>query len=104
MILIRILDNWPFTDPPNVATVTVRQIVREGHPILIVVRDEQDGGWQFLSGGSFHVEDSMVVALKTMVQLDPTLLSLADLPLGWEAWRETKEHPWVRRRGTNDDF
>lgn len=27
---------WPFDEPKNVATVTVRQIIRESQPILLV--------------------------------------------------------------------
>ena len=40
--------DWPFADPTNVATITVRQIVRDGQPILHVSHDHEDGGWQFL--------------------------------------------------------
>jgi hypothetical protein len=86
---------WPFPTPPNTATVTVRQIIEDGDPILYVVHDAEEG-WQFLTGGKFVVEDSRLVALRVMVELDPTLRQLADLPPGWEAERTDRNQPWRR--------
>jgi hypothetical protein len=87
--------SWPFPDPPTTPTVTVRQIAEGGHPILYVVHDAE-AGWQFLTGGKFIADDSLLVALRVMVELDPTLRELADLPLGWEAERKDKNQPWAR--------
>jgi Domain of unknown function (DUF4265) len=91
--------NWPFDDPPNVATITVRQIIKEGAPILLVARDAEDGGWQFLTGGAFEVADSMVVSLREVFKHDPTIAELADLEPGWEATRKKVGAPWRRRSG-----
>jgi hypothetical protein len=88
---------WKFADPPNVVTCTVRQIVRDGHPILLVSHDDEDGGWQFLTGGAFDLADALLVALKEIVALDPSIVELADLPLGWQAWRERPGALWVRQ-------
>lgn len=71
--------NWPFDDPPNVATITVRQIVDDSEPILLVTRDADDGGWQFLTGEAFDVSDGMVVSLRSIYQRDRTIAELADL-------------------------
>jgi len=30
---------WPFADPPNLAVVTVKQILHDGKPVLYVVRE-----------------------------------------------------------------
>jgi hypothetical protein len=90
------MENWPFADPPDVASITVRQIVREGHPVLLVAHDADDGSWQFLTGGAFDVADGMVVSLQGMVERDSSLAELADLPLGWQAWREQRGSPWQR--------
>ena len=43
------MDDWPFADPPNVVSITVRQVVDRGEPILLVAHDAEDGGWQFLT-------------------------------------------------------
>lgn len=87
---------WPFGDPPNVATITARQVVESAAPILLVARDAEDGGWQFLTGGPFQVADAMVVSLQSMVDRDPTLVELADLAPGWQATRKGTGMTWKR--------
>jgi hypothetical protein len=88
--------NWPFDDPPNVATITVRQIIDGGEPILLVAHDAEDGGWQFLTGGAFDVDDGMVVSLRNIFERDPTIAELADLEPGWQATRIRVGSPWKR--------
>jgi hypothetical protein len=95
---------WPFDDPPNVATHTTRQIVRDGRPILYVSHDEDDGAWQFHTGDAeVSLWDGMIVCLSEMVRSDPSLLALADLPYGWVAFRESVDSPWRRCRRTELD-
>ena len=55
--------DWPFADAPNTMVVTVRQMVNDGEPILLVVHDAEEGDWQFLTGGEFHVADGTLVTL-----------------------------------------
>lgn len=40
--------------------------------------------------------ESMLVALREIIDLDDTLLELADLPPGWMASRASKTDPWRR--------
>lgn len=87
---------WPFADPPNVATYTTVKVLDEGHPILLVTHDEDDGAWQFLCGTTNEPTDGRIVGLDCIVQKDPSVLELADLPLGWRASRESPEDPWQR--------
>jgi hypothetical protein len=89
-------DDWPFGDPRNVATFTVRQIVQDGHPILRVTHDSEDGAWQFLEWETPRVEDAMVVSLEEIMQFDPSIRELANLPLGWRAIRRNRDEPWLR--------
>ena len=93
------MGDWPFSDPPNVASITVRQVVHGGEPILLVAHDADDGGWQFLTGGSFDVADGLIVSLASMVRRDPSVAELADLPLGWQASRGAVGQPWQRAPG-----
>jgi len=87
---------WVFDEPKNVAVITTLQVLREGQPILLVVHAADDGGWQFLTGRAFSVEDALVVALHEIVKHDPTVCELADLPLGYVAQRDWKGSPWRR--------
>lgn len=59
---------WPFDDPPNVATITVRQIVEGVEPILLVSRDAEERDWQFLTGGVFSMADAKIVSLRSMFE------------------------------------
>lgn len=89
--------DWPFDDPPNLATITTRSIMDGTEWIAMVSHDEDDGSWQFLPAGGFDENDAMVVGLHHFVEKDPSVAELADLPLGWRAWRQTPDAPWQRR-------
>lgn len=94
-------DYWPFDQGKNVATVTTRQVLREGHPILRVVHYLDDHSWAFTCGTTSDPNDALVVSMKSIVDLDPTILSIADLPPGWGASRRARGSPWERY--THDD-
>ncbi|MGH7145854.1 MAG: hypothetical protein ACREJ2_17225, partial [Planctomycetota bacterium] len=56
-----------------------------------------DGAWQFHPNlGPTSEKDAAVMSLKSIIEIDETILSLADLPQGWNAWRESKSSPWIR--------
>ena len=82
-------EHWPFDQSRDCAVITTKEIISRERPILFVSHDEDDHGWQFLTGGTVRREDAAVVALHEIVQLDPTVLALADLPPGWIARRRS---------------
>lgn len=92
--------DWPFDDPPNLAVITTRSVVRGGEWIASVSHDEDDGGWQFHDShpGPLVESDAMIVGLGEMVRRDPSLRALADLPVGWHAWRTAPGRRWQRAR------
>ena len=90
------MKQWPFADPENVAVFTTRSIVRDKQPILLVTHDADDGSWQFHEGGTPEPRDAMIVSLREMYLIDPTIAQLTDLPLGWHAWRRVPGDPWQR--------
>ena len=96
-------DDWPFDEPENLAVFTLKRIAQGGSPILRVTHDEEDGGWQFLDGGEVLMEEASLVCLRNMIQLDPSLLELADLPLGWVAERDGPGEPWKRTVAVTED-
>jgi hypothetical protein len=85
---------WPFEDPPNIAVFTTAHVARASKPILYVSHDAADGAWQFHSDDAFSDKDAMVVALAEIVELDPSVTSLAQLPLGWCATRTSRSSAW----------
>ncbi len=86
---------WPFHEGRNRAVFTTRQVLEEGRPVVFVSHDEE-GDWQFLCGTTNETKDGRIVALKNMVEKCPSLFDLVDLPLGWQAIRESPDRPWQR--------
>lgn len=89
-------DDWPFEEPENTAVITTRRIMEEGRPILSVFRDAEEGEWQFLDGEDVGPEDAMVVGFGSILRHDPSVSTLADLPPGWVAWRDSADADWQR--------
>lgn len=88
-------DEWPFSDPMNALAFSTRQVMREGHPVLRVSHDF-DGDWQVLCGTTLDSADLLVVCLGCAYQQNPSIGALADLPLGWTAWRDSPQMGWTR--------
>lgn len=91
-------DSWPFEDPKSVAVFTTKSVASGAEPILAVYHDSDDGAWQFIGAEDASEENGSLVSLQHVVNLDPSVAALADLPLGWRAWRESKGSPWRRGR------
>jgi hypothetical protein len=89
--------DWPFDQPRNCATFTMRQVMDGSEPILLVSHDQDDHGWQFIGSSEALMADAMLVALEEVVRRDPTVIEVADLEPGWQALREFVGGPWARR-------
>jgi hypothetical protein len=89
--------NWPFDQPRNVAAITDASIVEDAAPILLVIHYSEDDSWAFLSGGIFDISRGRFVSMGEVLDLDPTLHSIADLPSGWSATRPTAGEQWIRQ-------
>jgi hypothetical protein len=91
------MNTWKFREQPNTAIICNKKIINDGAWIAYVSHDLSDGGWQFHTVDSELLEaDAMVVSLKNIVDLDNSVVELADLPLGWHAWREAKTLKWEK--------
>jgi hypothetical protein len=85
----------PFAEPRNLVTFVTAQVLGRVEPILRAVH-EADGEWQFIGPTDGTLENAKIIALSEAVDLDPSILQLADLPLGWQAVRDSPEQPWKR--------
>jgi hypothetical protein len=83
-----------FSESSDTAVFTTRFVVRDKSPILFVYHDA-DGSWQF-HGNETNVDDKdmMLVGLGEVIEIDNTILEIADLPLGFEAMRSRKGDEW----------
>ena len=88
---------FPFKDKRNAATISCKCVLKDGQSIRYACHDNDDGMWQFLCGNSHESDDAMVVALEEVYQHDPSLSSIADLPLGYEAERKDEKSDWIIR-------
>ena len=76
----------------------MRQVLDGSEPILLVSHDEDDHAWQFIGTSDASVEDAKLVCLEEIVRLDPTVLEVADLPPGWQAFRDRVGGEWTRQK------
>jgi hypothetical protein len=66
-------------------------------PILYVTHDADDHAWQFIGGSGASTAIAMIVGLGEVVDLDPTVMEVADLEPGWQASRSNVGGAWQRR-------
>jgi hypothetical protein len=94
-------NEWLFDDDPSILAVTTIQVTDGKHLILYASRELDEEGevtWQFLClTVAFDMADAQLVRLDTVLQMDPTLGELADLPIGSSATRERAGALWVRQ-------
>ncbi|HET7857400.1 MAG TPA: hypothetical protein VFL41_13165 [Gaiellaceae bacterium] len=87
---------WPFEDPKDHTVYTTRFVLEEDRPILLVSRDP-DGEWEFLCTMTDDPKDAREVSLAFIVDQDPRVAEVADLPVAWRAFRDSPESPWLQR-------
>ena len=87
---------WPFDQTPKTAAITTRGVIAREEPIRIVLHYSDDHSWAFLCGTTDDEKDGRVIAMSEAVAIDSSVLEVADLPLGWKAWREEVGAPWQR--------
>jgi hypothetical protein len=75
--------------------ITTRNIVYDNDKILKASHDE-DGIWQFLDGSlNLDENDAMVVSLGTILEIDPSLKEILNLPMGCHAFRRDVGSNWI---------
>lgn len=85
---------YQFEQPMNTACFTCTHVVRESAEILHVTHDADDGGWQFLCGRDHAAADAMILCMGEIVEIDPSVNALFEMPDGVGASRETRIGEW----------
>jgi hypothetical protein len=88
--------DWKFSDKPHTKTFISKAVAEGQEWITYVTHDLSDGAWQFVGDTGIENGGPVLACLHHMVEKDPTLTELADMPRGWYAERETPEAPWER--------
>lgn len=97
------LYDWKFPVSPHTGVYTLRKIMIGEEPVLYVTHDASDGAWQFHGAGESRIEDAVVICSHHIVDKDPTIKELADLPRGWHASRSDISHPWEREKSPPEE-
>lgn len=84
-----------FAEDPKLGVITTSFVI-DGAPILMICHDDDDGGWQFLCGKTNDPAHGKIVHLEDIVALDASVCEVADLPLGWLAFRDSIGGKWTR--------
>jgi hypothetical protein len=90
--------DWKFPDKPHTKAFVSKTVNDGTEAITYVSHDLDDGAWQFLGDSMSNGEGPVLVCLHHPTDNDPSLIELADLPLGWWAERDASGEPWVRHQ------
>jgi hypothetical protein len=94
--------DWKFPDPPHTGVYLSKFVQSGSEPVTYVSHDVDDGAWQFL-GDSMTESGGVLSCLHHPIDSDPSLMELADLPLGWYAEREAPGLPWHRLKQESEE-
>ena len=89
-----------FKESLNTACFTTKFVVQDNKEITNVNHYSSDGAWQFFSSDEISNLDSvvMVISLKQIVEIDSSILEIADLPPEYKAKRLRKGMPWKKEK------
>src|SRR5438874_5218137 len=92
------LFNWKFPDDPHATAFLSETVHNRTEPVTYVSHDDGDGAWQFLGDSMSDGGGPVISCLHHLIDHDPSLVELADLPLGWYAERGRLGEPWIRKK------
>ena len=72
-----------FEDGPATMAFLSETVHTEEEAVTYVCHDADDGAWQFLGDRMAEVDGPVLVCLQHLIEHDPSLKELADLPVGW---------------------
>lgn len=93
----------PWSDPLDPVVITVSEVATGQRPAMRVRHSYGPGGWQFYDDAPLRSREPVVVLKDEILALDDSLRQVTDLPVGWEAVRESTQGPWTRRMDTDPE-
>ena len=82
-----------FKESLETAVLTSKYVVSGNSPIVHIAHHE-DGVWEFFGKEIINESEIMVVSLRQIIDIDPTVIQVSDLPIEFSAVRELKEKEW----------
>jgi len=78
------------------AVFTTVYVIENNSPIIYVSHD-MDGDWQFFGAEKgVEMDKARIVALGEIIERDPSVKEVLDMPKGTNAHRKSPESEWVR--------
>jgi len=89
--------NYGFKTSLNTAVFTTSFVIVDKKPITYVTHEFEDGAWQFFSDDFFddYEKVAKIVSLEEIIDLDPTIIDLAEMKEGQNASRNNPNEKWV---------
>jgi hypothetical protein len=97
------LFNWKFPNDPHTRVFLSERAHKGIEPVTYVSHDAIDGAWQFLGDSMSDGGGPVISCFHHPIDRDPSLVELADLPLGWCAERSRVGEPWTRKKHATDE-
>jgi hypothetical protein len=97
------LFNWKFPDPPHTRVFVPEAVSSGAEPVTYVSHDLEDGAWQFLGDSMSGGREPVLLCLHHAIDNDPTLIQIADLPVGWWAEGVKPGELWIKQRHDSRD-
>lgn len=84
-----------FKEDLNMAVFTTKYVLDKRSPILCIFHYKEDGAWQF-SGDEKNLvnDDFRVISLREMINIDDSVLEVADLSSGYLVYRPSVDQTW----------
>jgi hypothetical protein len=79
-----------------------RDVIDGSRAVELVFHHDEDDAWEFLTGDEESVDQIALVHVIHLLEADPSLRDLEDLPAGWKAWRGAPKDDWVREPTPED--
>ncbi len=95
--------DWKFSERPHTKVFISKPVQEDKEWITYVTHDLSDGAWQILGETGVEGGGPELACLHHMVEKDPTLAELADLPKGWYAERTAPGTPWERFESESEE-
>lgn len=82
-----------FKENLNTVVFTSNYVLTKVSTIIYVAHHE-DGAWEFWGKEIIDEEEVKLVSFGQIIEIDPTILEIADLPMEFNAIRENKNSVW----------
>lgn len=82
-----------FNESFKTIVFTSKYVLSEGSTIVYIAHHD-DGIWEFLGKEIVSESEIRLVSLAQIIKIDPTVLEIADMPVEFNAIRESKHFDW----------